>query len=113
MLKGEHQIALLGWVNIVDPDRLLFSQLTTGGGRNWGGYSNPKVDELLQAGRSSLDTADRTSAYQAAVSAIAEEVPYYIISYQGYQMFYDKDIPVTVVATPRGNLRGLIGIGDN
>ena len=113
VLKGEHQIALLGWVNIVDPDRLLFSQLTTGGGRNWGGYSNPKVDELLQAGRSSLDTADRTSAYQAAVSTIAEEVPYYIISYQGYQMFYDKDIPVTVVATPRGNLRGLIGIGDN
>ena len=41
---------------------------------------------------------------------IAQEVPYYIISYQGYQMFYAKDLPVTVEATPRGNLRGLIGM---
>ncbi len=113
VLKGEHQIALLGWVNIVDPDRLLFAQLTTGGGRNWGGYSNAKVDELLQAGRSSLDPAARTAAYRAAATTIAEEVPYYIISYQGYQMFYDKDIPVTVEATPRGNLRGLIGLKTN
>lgn len=113
VLKGEHQIALLGWVNIVDPDRLLFSQLTTGGGRNWGGYSNPKVDELLQAGRSSLNTADRTAAYRAAATTIAEEVPYYIISYQGYQMFYDKDLPVSVEATPRGNLRGLIGLKND
>ncbi|WP_172124000.1 MULTISPECIES: ABC transporter substrate-binding protein [unclassified Devosia] len=108
--KSQHQIALLGWVNIVDPDRLLFAQLTTGGGNNWGGYSNPKVDELLQAGRSSLDQAARTQAYQEAATILAEEVPYYIVSYQGYQLFYAKDLPGTVEATPRGNLRGLIGM---
>ncbi|MBB4053339.1 peptide/nickel transport system substrate-binding protein [Devosia subaequoris] len=110
--KGQHQIALLGWLNIVDPDRLLFAQLTTGGPTNWGGYSNAELDELLQTGRSTLDQAERTQAYQGAATILAEELPYYIISAQGYQMFYDKDLPVDVEATPRGNLRGLIGLSD-
>ncbi len=108
--KSQHQIALLGWLNIVDPDRLLFSQLSTNGPTNWGGYSNPEVDKLLQAGRTDLDQAKRTEDYQKAATIIAQEVPYYIISYQGYQLFYDKNLPVKVEANPRGNLRGLIGM---
>jgi len=110
--KGLHQIALLGWLNIVDPDRLLFGQLSTGGSTNWGGYSNPEVDKLLQEGRSSLDQAARTTAYRAAATILAEEVPYFIISDQGYQLFYKKDFPVEVQATPRGNFRGLIGMDE-
>src|SRR5690606_38973468 len=109
--KSQHQIALLGWLNIVDPDRLLFSQLTTGGPTNWGGYSNPEVDELLQKGRSSLSQEERAEAYQAAAKILAEEVPYFIVSYQGYQLVYDKELG-EVKATPRGNLRGLIGMEE-
>ncbi|WP_309082862.1 ABC transporter substrate-binding protein [Chelativorans sp.] len=108
--KSQHQIALLGWLNIVDPDRLLFGQLSTGGPTNWGGYSNAKVDELLQKGRSSLDQKERAAAYQEAAKILAEELPYFIVSYQGYQLFYDKELPTQVVATPRGYLRGLIGM---
>ncbi|KKB09132.1 ABC transporter substrate-binding protein [Devosia chinhatensis] len=111
--QGKHQIALLGWLNIVDPDRLMFAQLTTDGPTNWGGYSNPQVDELLQLGRSTLDQAGRAEAYQDAAAIIAEELPYYIVSAQGYQLFYAKDLPIDEVqATPRGNLRGLIGYTD-
>ncbi|MGO4840898.1 ABC transporter substrate-binding protein, partial [Rhizobiaceae sp. 2RAB30] len=107
-----HEIALLGWLYIVDPDRLMFAQLTTGGPTNWGGYSNPEVDKLLQEGRSTLDIAGRTKAYQAAAEILAKDLPYFVISAQGYQLFYSKDIPVEVQATPRGNLRGLIGFTD-
>lgn len=110
--QGKHQIALLGWLNIVDPDRLMFAQLSTGGPTNWGGYSNPEVDALLQEGRSTLDQAGRAAAYQKAAAILAEELPYYIVSAQGYQLFYSKDLPVEVQATPRGNLRGLIGLND-
>lgn len=110
--KGLHQIALLGWLNIVDPDRLLFGQLSTGGSTNWGGYSNPEVDTLLQEGRSSLDQAARTTAYQKAATILASDLPYYIISDQGYQLFYKKPFPVEVQATPRGNFRGLIGMDE-
>lgn len=110
--KSMHQIALLGWLNIVDPDRLLFGQLSTGGSTNWGGYSNPEVDKLLQEGRSSLDQSARTAAYQKAATILAKEVPYFIISDQGYQLFYKKPFPVEVQATPRGNFRGLIGMEE-
>ncbi|MBK1794088.1 ABC transporter substrate-binding protein [Devosia sp. WQ 349] len=110
--QGKHQIAVLGWLNIVDPDRLMFAQLSTGGPTNWGGYSNAEVDKLLQDGRSTLDVAGRTAAYQAAATILAEELPYYIISAQGYQLFHSKDLPIEVQATPRGNLRGLIGLND-
>jgi peptide/nickel transport system substrate-binding protein len=110
--QGQHQIALLGWLNLVDPDRLLYAQLTTGGSTNWGGYSNPEVDALLEEGRSSLDQAERAAAYHGAAEILAEELPYYIISAQGYQLFYASDLPVEVEANPRGTLRGLIGLSD-
>lgn len=110
--QGQHQIALLGWLNLVDPDRLLYAQLTTGGSTNWGGYSNPEVDAFLEEGRSSLDQADRAAAYQGAAQILAEELPYYIVSAQGYQLFYASDLPVEVEANPRGTLRGLIGLSN-
>jgi peptide/nickel transport system substrate-binding protein len=108
--KGEHEIALLGWLNIVDPDRLTYNQLTTGAGLNWGGYSNEEVDKLLEEGRTALDQEARKAAYQKAAAIIAEEVPYYIISYQGYHLFYKKDMPADVTANPRGTFRGMIGM---
>lgn len=110
--QGEHQIALLGWLNITDPDRLGFAQLTTGGSQNWGGYSNPQVDEYLQQGRTSLDQNERAAAYRKAAEIIAGELPYYIISYQGYQLFHDKDVPAAVTANPRGSFRGMIGMPE-
>lgn len=110
--QGQHQIAFLGWLNLVDPDRLLYGQLTTGGPTNWGGYSNPEVDELLQEGRSNLEQADRAAAYQGAAEILAREVPYYIVSAQGYQLFYANDLPIEVQADPRGMLRGLIGLPE-
>jgi peptide/nickel transport system substrate-binding protein len=110
--KSQHQVALLGWLNIVDPDRLLYAQLTTKGSTNWGGYSNAEVDKALEDGRSALDQAGRAAAYRKAATIIAAELPYYILSYQGYQLFYSKKLPVTAQATARGNLRGLIGFND-
>jgi peptide/nickel transport system substrate-binding protein len=109
--KSQHQIALLGWLNIVDPDRLMFAQLTTGGSTNWGGYSNPEVDKLLQAGRSTLDQAGRAKFYQDAATILTKDLPYFIVSAQGYQLFYSKKLG-EVQATPRGNMRGLIGLAD-
>jgi peptide/nickel transport system substrate-binding protein len=110
--QGKHQIALLGWLNIVDPDRLMYAQLSTGGSTNWNGYSNPEVDKLLQEGRSSIDQNARKDAYQKVSAILAKDLPWYILSDQGYQLFYKKDLPVTIQATPRGNFRGFIGLND-
>lgn len=104
--EGDYELILVGWTQLVDPDRVTFGQFRTGGSFNWGGYSNEKVDALLDRGRSSSDTAERNRVYRAAATIISEEVPYYIISYQGYQVFYDPAIE-GYVANPRGMLRSL------
>ena len=104
---GNHQIALLGWLNIVDPDRLMFAQFGTGGTQNYGKYTNADVDALLQTGRSTIDLAKRIDAYRAAATIIADEVPYYVISYQGYQVFHSTDVDLQPDA--RGMMRSAIG----
>ena len=102
--KSQHQIALLGWLNIVDPDRLPFAQLTTGGSTNWGGYSNPAVDAALQEGRSALDQAARLRPIARRRRSLRKSCLLHHFD-QGYQLFYSRKLPVTVQATPRGKLR--------
>ncbi len=107
--QGQHEIALLGWTLLVDPDRLLYAQLHSKGGLNWGKYVNPKVDTLLDAGRSALTPDARNLAYRDAARIIADEVPYYVLSYQGYHLFYDQRL-TRMKPDPRGMLRSLAGV---
>jgi peptide/nickel transport system substrate-binding protein len=109
--KSQHQVALLGWLNIIDPDRLMYSQFITNGPLNWGKYSNPELDKLLEAGRQALDLNARKTAYQKAAAIIAQDLPYYVISYQGYQLFYSKALG-TLEVNPRGYLRNVLSV-DN
>ncbi len=104
---GEHQIALLGWLNIVDPDRLMYAQFHSTGTLNWGGYSNADVDELLETGRKSIDVDARADAYRSAAKIIADELPYYVIAYQGYQVFFTD--AVSLAPDARGMMRTAIG----
>ncbi len=104
---GDFEVILLGWTQLVDPDRVTFDQLHSKGGLNWGGYGNPRVDELLEKGRASTDPDDRVQAYRDAAAIIAEEVPYYIVSYQGYQAFIHPRV-TGFEPDPRGMVRGLI-----
>lgn len=105
--KSQHQVALLGWLNIVDPDRLMYAQFHSKGTLNWGKYNNPVLDKLLDEGRESLDINLRKTAYGKAAQIIADDVPYYVLSYQGYQMFHAKSLGA-VKANPRGYLRDVI-----
>ena len=105
--KSQHQVALLGWLNIVDPDRLMYSQFHSKGSLNWGKYVNPSLDKLLDEAREALDINLRKAAYGKAAQIIADDVPYYVLSYQGYQLFHSKALG-TVRANPRGYLREVI-----
>ncbi|HEV2605786.1 MAG TPA: ABC transporter substrate-binding protein [Microvirga sp.] len=107
--KSQHQVALLGWLNIVDPDRLMYSQFITNGPLNWGKYSNPELDKLLEEGRQALDLNARKAAYQKAAAIIAQDLPYYVVSYQGYQLFYSKALG-NLEVNPRGYLRNVLSV---
>ena len=103
---GDFDIILLGWTQLVDPDRVTFEQLHSTGGLNWGGYRNARLDVLLDRGRAAQVQDDRAIAYREAAEIIANEVPYYVLSHQGYQLFHSSRI-LGFEPDPRGMLRSL------
>jgi len=105
---GEYDIILLGWTQLVDPDRVLFDQLHSSGGLNWGRYHNPALDEALERGRASTEPSERKRVYREAARIISEEVPYYVLSYQAFQTFASARLQ-GFEPERRGMLRNLVG----
>ena len=67
------------------PDTLPFLALRTSawpeqGGFNSGYYSNPKVDELLEAARRSTDQAERARLYQEMQVIVQEDAPWVFVA---------------------------------
>ena len=56
---GNYEASQIGWSGRVDPDGNLHQFVTTGGGINDSKYSNPTVDELLNAARTSTTRPTR------------------------------------------------------
>ena len=106
MTEGDFDIALLGWLNLVDPDKSFYNPFHTDGGSNYGKYSNPTVDELIEKGRTSLNQDERTDVYQQAASIVTEEVAYDVLLYQGYIAMYNKKL-TGYNAHPAGSFYGL------
>jgi peptide/nickel transport system substrate-binding protein len=104
---GDYDAILLGWTQLVDPDRATYDQLHSKGGLNWGSYRNPRLDEILEKGRSTLDDEARAEIYRNVAAIVAEDVPYFVLSYQGYHLFATPRLS-GFVADPRGMLRGLV-----
>jgi peptide/nickel transport system substrate-binding protein len=58
-----------------DPDILYreFHSSQIDGGVNWGSYENPKLDRLLEAGRTAMDRAKRAEAYRKVQELFVRE----------------------------------------
>jgi peptide/nickel transport system substrate-binding protein len=80
-----YQAALLGWSGMPDPDENIYSFFHTGGGFNTMQYSNPRVDSLLDAARSSTNQQVRAYDYQQVQQIIGQDAPYIFI-YHGVAM---------------------------
>ncbi len=68
-----------------DPDTLPFLALRTAafpdqGGFNSGYYSNPKVDELLEAARAATDQAERARLYQEMQTIVQQDAPWVFVA---------------------------------
>jgi peptide/nickel transport system substrate-binding protein len=97
VIAGNHEIALIGWLLLTDPDRATFQQFRTGGGSNYGAYSNARVDELLDAGRAETDPAARKEIYTEVANVVTEEAPYIFVLYQGYVVMHTPALSGFVV----------------
>lgn len=80
--KGEMDASIFNWTyggTGGEPDAS--STLLTGAARNFSGYSNPKVDELIKAGKRETDPAKRRQIYRDIQKIVAEDVPFLYIAY--------------------------------
>jgi peptide/nickel transport system substrate-binding protein len=62
-------------INGYDPDSVLYDEYHTGGARNFTGYSNPKMDAALDAGRASTNVKDRAGEYATVQQLLVTDLP--------------------------------------
>ncbi|HRY27110.1 MAG TPA: ABC transporter substrate-binding protein, partial [Geminicoccaceae bacterium] len=83
-LEGKAGMAEMAWMTN-DPDTLPFLALRTeampeNGGFNSGYYSNPMVDELLEAARRATDQEERARLYKEMQAIVHEDAPWAFIA---------------------------------
>jgi peptide/nickel transport system substrate-binding protein len=79
---GRFQLVVSNWTEITDPDiyRLRFhSAFRPPRGFNRGGYANPEIDRLLEAGASAPDERERRSLYARVQAILAGDLPYVVL----------------------------------
>ncbi len=89
---GDYTASQIGWSGRVDPDGNIHQFMTTGGGINDSGYSNPEVDRLLDAARTSTDLATRKANYDAARAILEEDLPIIYLYHVTWIWAMDQDI---------------------
>ncbi|MEO0829772.1 MAG: ABC transporter substrate-binding protein [Pseudomonadota bacterium] len=74
---GEGDMFLQAWVMLPqgDPSSILGYLVSSEGGSNAGGYSNPALDALLVAGQTTFEQAERERIYDEVQQIIATDLP--------------------------------------
>lgn len=69
----------IGWTGGSDPDghvqQILHSEYAVREGFNWTLYENEQVDELIEAGQTTIDTEERKQVYSDLQGVLAQDVP--------------------------------------
>jgi len=89
----DYDIFILGWGGQLDPDRAMYRQFHTDGPNNYTFFSNARLDELLEKGRT-LDPSSQESIdlYREAQQIVVENVPYGFINYTEEVLIYHPHI---------------------
>lgn len=72
---------LIGWGSPFDPDDHTYKVFGTDKGANYSGYSNSKIDSILQKARESEDKAERKKLYAQFQEELAADPAYTFIAY--------------------------------
>jgi peptide/nickel transport system substrate-binding protein len=72
---GDFQASIWGWLGFIDADEYTYDILHTKGWRNLAGYSNPKLDALLEQGRREINRDKRGAIYKEAETMMIEDMP--------------------------------------
>jgi peptide/nickel transport system substrate-binding protein len=101
--KHEFQAEIAAWGTGTDPDTgwNLWRTEEYEDGRNYGAYSNPRVDELFQKGREAYDFEERKKIYQEIHKIVYDDQPYTFIYNRPILAVFNKRLR-GVQFSPRG-----------
>jgi len=91
LLKHEFQAAFGGWGTGADPDSSE-NIWGTGQGRNFGQYSNVKVDRLYSAGRKEFDRKKRAAIYGRIGTLVYADLPYTWLYFRNSFYAFNKNL---------------------
>jgi peptide/nickel transport system substrate-binding protein len=103
-----------GWGSGADPDdsdNLWTTKALKNGGRNYVQYSNPKVDELFEAGKREFDRAKRADIYRQIEMILWEDQPYTWLYYRSSMYAFNKSLR-GYMYSPRGPFHYSPGISS-
>lgn len=106
---GNFDLTSLQWVGINDPNHyyMVFdSNKTPPHGDNRGHYSNPEMDRLVEAGRTTLDRDERKKIYSRVQQLAADDLPYVSLWWTDNVAVMNRRI-VGFKAYPNGSFRSL------
>ena len=109
MEKHNYQANFGGWGTGADPSTIK-NIWQTGEGRNYLGYSNPKVDQLLLDAKKTFDRDEQMAIYQQIHEQINEDHPYTFLYYQNSFYAFSKKLR-GYRFSPRGPYHYSPGIG--
>jgi peptide/nickel transport system substrate-binding protein len=73
--SGNFQISMFAWSGRPDPDGDIYQFVACKGGQNDGHFCDPKLDDLLDKGRTVNDQSQRQALYFEALRVLADEAP--------------------------------------
>lgn len=101
LLAKNFDAVIVGWSLGVDPDAYEIWH-TNGGPFNFISYSNPRVDELLEQGRRTLDQEERKRIYAEFQAILAEEQPYTFLYFANSLVGLHQRFQGPIGGTPAG-----------
>ncbi len=107
--EGKLPIFLIAWyADVPDPDNFLSKLFHSKSPRNFFGYTNPVVDDLLASARSAGDVQRRVELYRKAEQLILDDAPIVPVFHRAYERLfqpYVRSIEVNGLGDPYIPLR--------
>ena len=113
-----YDLVMLGWsYDINDPDDsyTVWHSSLYPSGSNLNGYNNPKVDQLLEQGRTQIDQQLRQQTYAMLFNQIAQDVPYVFLFHSESVVAANKRVKGLSKPGPGGVLNEIenVSVVDN
>ena len=100
LADGKAQMFLYSWnADMPDPDTFLFLLFHSRSPRNYMGYANAAVDELLLAGRHERDVERRVELYRKAEQIVLDDAPVLPVWHYVYERLFQSSVKSVEVSS--------------